>query len=95
MTAEQDAEAEALRVALKSAPKDAKPAFAALLKLFNRLGGNVRRLSAFALDMDQKNRERNTRINALEARIARLEAARAEGHGEVIDAEIGDGLGGA
>jgi hypothetical protein len=31
--------------------------------------------------------ERDQRINALEARLARLEAARAEGDGEVIEAE--------
>ena len=44
----------------------------------------------------KKLEERDQRVSALEARLARLEAARAEGDGgEVIDAEMGDGLGGA
>jgi hypothetical protein len=71
-----DLNAEKLRAALKACPKDARPAVFALFKLLNRVGANLGRLSDFARSMDAKNAERNARLNALEARIHRLESAR-------------------
>ena len=65
-----------LRAALKRCPADAKPAALALLGMINRVTKVLGDLQRFALSSNAKNIERNTRLDALEARIAGLEQRR-------------------